>query len=207
MTDNIFMAILSKIKKINTQITNVNQSVADVKSSLPTDYATQSSVDEIKTTIDGMLFGDAKEESVQAVLTKLDSIGGGEKSTIAASSTKLKTVTLSSAPTKSTKREVAYFQVKNVEGTLRVLFTEAYGRYGLFRIYLNGAAVYYQETSTTDAANLTCNLYVNPGDVIGIVYGSNNASYYAYLTSVSICGTITGDGTVALISDVANQGT
>lgn len=52
MTDNIFMAILSKIKKINTQITNVNQSVADVKSSLPTDYATQSSVDEIKSVVD-----------------------------------------------------------------------------------------------------------------------------------------------------------
>lgn len=54
MTDNIFMAILSKIKKIKTQVESVDNSVNEIKTLFPTDYATQSSINDIKAAIDDL---------------------------------------------------------------------------------------------------------------------------------------------------------
>lgn len=153
----------------------------------------------------------AMESSVQEILAMLNSVVDTSKSTITASNTKIHTVTLpNTGSTYSTARAVAYFQVQNMEGTLRVLFTGAWGLYGEFSVLLNGATVYFQTTSSPDETNLSVDIYVTTGDVIGIIYGSNYPSShqaYAGLTSASICGTITGNSTIKLVSDVANQGT
>lgn len=191
-----FMILNNKVKGVQGTVDNIDESIGNLQNDVA-EKALESSVQEIKTIVNDLSLGDAKESSVQAVLSKLSETNGTSRPSVVASNTVLATISVGTAYTKSTSRLIGHMQVRNLEGIIR-LSIAAYGENAYAKVYLNGTAIYACSSTSSSTQTYTKDIYVTPGSIITFEHGTNNTNKYAYCSSVSVCGSITGDGSVVV---------